>query len=91
MPVALFVLPHLTSLVRGSEYKKTYGTMAGVIVFMVWLWITDLAILLGVEFDAGPYGSGPSGGRAVHAAARHPEMTRHPEMRRGGPAPPGRD
>ncbi|MFD7602284.1 hypothetical protein ACFWAN_17410 [Streptomyces mirabilis] len=26
--------------------------MAGVIVFLVWLWITNLAILLGLEFDA---------------------------------------
>ncbi|WP_251091817.1 YihY/virulence factor BrkB family protein [Streptomyces sp. Caat 7-52] len=35
-----------------SSYNKTYGTMAGVIVFLVWLWITNLAILLGLEFDA---------------------------------------
>ncbi|CAM5716135.1 hypothetical protein SGLAM104S_00806 [Streptomyces glaucescens] len=33
------------------SYNKTYGTMA-VIVFLVWLWITNLAILLGLEFDA---------------------------------------
>ncbi|MEU2928968.1 YihY/virulence factor BrkB family protein [Streptomyces sp. NPDC007251] len=35
-----------------GSYNKTYGTMAGVIVFLVWLWITNLAILLGLEFDA---------------------------------------
>ncbi|MEU6841611.1 YihY/virulence factor BrkB family protein [Streptomyces sp. NPDC046716] len=35
-----------------SSYNKTYGTMAGVIVFLVWLWITNLALLLGLEFDA---------------------------------------
>lgn len=35
-----------------SSYNKTYGTMAGVIVFLVWLWIGNLAILLGLEFDA---------------------------------------
>ncbi|MER6452949.1 MULTISPECIES: YihY/virulence factor BrkB family protein [unclassified Streptomyces] len=35
-----------------SSYNKTYGTMAGVIVFLVWLWISNLAILLGLEFDA---------------------------------------
>ncbi|MER5831387.1 YihY/virulence factor BrkB family protein [Streptomyces sp. NPDC002130] len=35
-----------------ASYNKTYGTMAGVIVFLVWLWITNLAILLGLEFDA---------------------------------------
>ncbi|MFI9648244.1 YihY/virulence factor BrkB family protein [Streptomyces sp. NPDC052040] len=35
-----------------AAYNKTYGTMAGVIVFLVWLWIGNLAILLGLEFDA---------------------------------------
>ncbi|MFK8907682.1 YihY/virulence factor BrkB family protein [Streptomyces sp. YS-3] len=35
-----------------ASYNKTYGAMAGVIVFLVWLWITNLAILLGLEFDA---------------------------------------
>ncbi|MET7573259.1 YihY/virulence factor BrkB family protein [Streptomyces sp. NPDC005492] len=35
-----------------SSYNKTYGTLAGVIVFLMWLWISNLAILLGLEFDA---------------------------------------
>ncbi|MET9499853.1 YihY/virulence factor BrkB family protein [Streptomyces sp. NPDC006552] len=35
-----------------ASYNKTYGTMAGVIVFLVWLWVSNLAILLGLEFDA---------------------------------------
>ncbi|GGL63007.1 hypothetical protein GCM10010129_03340 [Streptomyces fumigatiscleroticus] len=35
-----------------SSYNKTYGTLAGVIIFLVWLWVTNLAILLGLEFDA---------------------------------------
>jgi membrane protein len=35
-----------------GSYNKTYGALAGVIVFLVWLWITNLAILLGLEFDA---------------------------------------
>ncbi|WP_405650531.1 YihY/virulence factor BrkB family protein [Streptomyces sp. RK9] len=35
-----------------GSYNKTYGTMAGVIVFLMWLWISNLAILLGLEFDA---------------------------------------
>ncbi|MBE8478311.1 YihY/virulence factor BrkB family protein [Streptomyces justiciae] len=35
-----------------ASYNKTYGTFAGIIVFLVWLWITNLAILLGLEFDA---------------------------------------
>ena len=31
---------------------KTYGTVAGVIVCLLWLWLSNLAILLGSEFDA---------------------------------------
>ena len=35
-----------------GSYNKTYGTLATVIVFLVWLWITNIAILLGAEFNA---------------------------------------
>ncbi|MDG4840988.1 YihY/virulence factor BrkB family protein [Micromonospora sp. WMMD967] len=35
-----------------SSYDKTYGTLAGVIIFLVWLWLSNIAILLGAEFDA---------------------------------------
>jgi membrane protein len=35
-----------------ASYNKTYGTLGGVIIFLVWLWLTNVAILLGAEFDA---------------------------------------
>jgi membrane protein len=35
-----------------GSYNKTYGSLATVIIFLVWLWITNLAILLGAEFNA---------------------------------------
>lgn len=35
-----------------SNYERTYGSFAGVIVFLLWLWITNLALLFGAEFDA---------------------------------------
>jgi membrane protein len=35
-----------------ASYNKTYGAIAGVIVFLVWLWLTNIAILLGAEVDA---------------------------------------
>ena len=35
-----------------GSYSKTYGTLATVIIFLVWLWITNIAILLGAEVNA---------------------------------------
>ena len=35
-----------------GSYNKTYGSMATIIIFLVWLWITNIAILLGAEFNA---------------------------------------
>ncbi len=35
-----------------SSYNRTYGSLAGVIVFLLWLWITNLALLFGAELDA---------------------------------------
>jgi membrane protein len=49
-----------------DSYNKTYGTLGGVIIFFVWLWISNIAVLLGAEFDAELHR-----GRAI--AAGHPE------------------
>ena len=35
-----------------GSYNKTYGSLATVIIFLVWLWISNLAVLIGAEFDA---------------------------------------
>ena len=35
-----------------GSYNKTYGSLASVIVFLIWLWLTNVAILLGAEFNA---------------------------------------
>ena len=35
-----------------SSYNKTYGSLAGIVVFLLWLWITNLALLFGAEIDA---------------------------------------
>jgi membrane protein len=46
-----------------GSYNKTYGSLAGVIIFLIWLWITNIAVLFGVEFDAEL--------RRARATARH--------------------
>jgi membrane protein len=48
-----------------GSYNKTYGAMGGVIVFLVWLWLTNIAILLGAEFNA-------ERARQRHIDAGHP-------------------
>jgi membrane protein len=35
-----------------GSYNKTYGSLGAIIVFLIWLWITNLAILLGAELNA---------------------------------------
>ncbi|MCA1783306.1 MAG: YihY/virulence factor BrkB family protein [Dermatophilaceae bacterium] len=35
-----------------SNYNATYGSLAGVIIFLLWLWLTNLALLFGAEVDA---------------------------------------
>jgi membrane protein len=35
-----------------SSYNKTYGALASVIIFLVWLWVSNVAILLGAELNA---------------------------------------
>ncbi|MDE9366305.1 YhjD/YihY/BrkB family envelope integrity protein [Luteipulveratus sp. YIM 133132] len=40
------------TLTGGSSYNKTYGPFAGAVIFLLWLWLTNLALLFGAELDA---------------------------------------
>jgi membrane protein len=35
-----------------ASYNKTYGSLGGIVVFLIWLWVSNIAVLLGAEFDA---------------------------------------
>jgi membrane protein len=35
-----------------ANYDKTYGTLAGIIIFLLWIWIANVALLLGAELDS---------------------------------------
>jgi membrane protein len=55
LAVVLWVLASLAFAFYVSNvgsYNKTYGSLAAVIVFLVWLWVTNVAILLGAELNA---------------------------------------
>ncbi|WP_436522583.1 YihY/virulence factor BrkB family protein [Actinoplanes sp. HUAS TT8] len=39
-------------LANFANYNKTYGTLGGAVAFLVWLWISNMAIMLGAELDA---------------------------------------
>jgi membrane protein len=53
--VALWVLASAAFalyIANFSSYNKTYGALGGVIAFLVWLWVSNLAVLIGAELNA---------------------------------------
>ncbi len=53
--LAVFLLASLAFgfyVANFSSYNKTYGAIGGVIVALLWLWILNMSLLFGAEFDA---------------------------------------
>ena len=59
-----------------GSYNKTYGALAGPVVFLVWLWISNIVILLGAEFNAEL-----ERGRAIEAGMRPEDKEPYVEPR----------
>src|SRR3954466_6624709 len=59
-----------------GSYNKTYGALGGVVVFLVWLWISNIVILLGAEFNAEL-----ERGRAIEGGMRPPDREPFAEPR----------
>ena len=39
-------------LANFGSYNQTYGSLAGIIIFLIWLWLTNLSVIFGTEFNA---------------------------------------
>ncbi|SEG25773.1 membrane protein [Nonomuraea solani] len=60
-----------------GSYNKTYGTLAAVVVFLIWLWLSNMVLLLGAELDAElirerKIAAGQPAGREPYAVPRDP-------------------
>lgn len=58
-----------------GSYNKVYGALAGVVIFLIWLWLSNIAVLLGIELNAEL-----SRARAI-AAGQEPEEEPYAEPR----------
>ena len=55
--IALLVLAVTTAgfslyVANSDSYQATYGAIAGVIILLLWIWLANLSLLFGAEFDA---------------------------------------
>jgi len=63
-----------------ASLNATYGSIGGILIFLVWLWLANVAILLGAELDAEIERT-----RAIEAGLRPPDKTPFLPTRDGKP------
>ncbi|WP_371537088.1 YihY/virulence factor BrkB family protein [Streptomyces sp. NBC_00466] len=63
-----------------GTYSRLYGSLAGVVVFMVWLWVSNLSLLAGAQFNAE---------LTRYARDSAPAQPRAAESSDARPSPPG--
>ncbi|MFJ9909363.1 YihY/virulence factor BrkB family protein [Streptomyces sp. NPDC101152] len=56
-----------------STYYRLYGSLAGVVVFLIWLWLSNLALLIGAQFNVELTKPAPHPLTAVTAASASPK------------------
>ncbi|MFJ5035085.1 YhjD/YihY/BrkB family envelope integrity protein, partial [Streptomyces sp. NPDC088560] len=52
-----------------STYHRLYGSLAGVVVFLIWLWLSNLALLIGAQFNVELAKPAPHRSTAIAASA----------------------
>ena len=83
LAVALWILASIGFTLYVNHFgalNATYGSIGGILVFLVWLWLTNVAILLGAELDAEIERT-----RAIEAGLRPPDKTPFLPTRDGEP------
>jgi Virulence factor BrkB len=67
---------------RFGSYNKSWGSLSAVVVMRTWLWLSDLALLVGAEVNAEPNAAASSNaGRPKNGCGRHPNSGPLPRWR----------